>query len=77
MSHDSIFHRQVVPFRAEAEEVFATYEITYEFYCESEYRAELAAYCEWYNRVAEQHRQELAAMQREANILGLFLRRSG
>lgn len=76
MSQEFGFHRQIVPFRAETEEVFAAYEVTYEFYRESEYRAELAAYCEWYNRVAEQHRQEFAAMQREANIFGLFLRRS-
>jgi len=75
MSHDSIFHRQIVPLPPEAEDVFATYEMAQEFYQEVEYRESLDAYYTWYHTVAEQHRQELAAMQRDVNILGWFYRR--
>lgn len=75
MSHDSIFHRQIVPLPPEAEDVFAVHEVTIEFYREVQYRDERDAYSEWYDRIAEQHRQELAAMQQDINILGWFYRR--
>jgi len=75
MSHDSIFHRQIVPLPPEAEDVFAAYEVSYEFYREVQYRQDLDAYCTWYQAIAKQHRQELAAMQQETNILGWFYRR--
>lgn len=75
MAHDSIFHREIIPLPPEAEDVFATYQVAHEFYEEMQYREELDAYRAWYYAVAEQHRQELAAMQQDINILGWFYRR--
>ncbi|MGG6296210.1 hypothetical protein ACQ4M4_17615 [Leptolyngbya sp. AN02str] len=72
---DWLFHRYIVPLPPpEAEEVFGTYQISYEFHREVDHREALDDYCRWYERIAEQHRQELQAMQQDINILGWFYR---
>ena len=67
------FPQHIVPIpQPDVEEIFTTYQLTYEFYDEVRYRQELVDYCQWYQEVAEQHRQELGRMQREINFLGWF-----
>lgn len=75
MAHDSIFHRQIVPLQPEVEEVFAVYEVAQDFYREAQRREDLSVYSEWYDRTAEEHRQEFAAMQNDINVLRWFYRR--
>ncbi|WP_017655496.1 hypothetical protein [Fortiea contorta] len=58
----------------EADETFASYQTTHQFYQEVQTRAELAIYCEWYHKTAAANRQELEKMRGELNILRWFRR---
>lgn len=42
-----------------------------EFRLELEHRANLEAYCQWYDQVAAEHQQELVQMRSELNLLTL------
>lgn len=65
--------RRIIPLPPRvADETFATYQATTEFYQEVQYRNELERYCHWYYMTAERHRQELQKMRKETNILGWF-----
>lgn len=55
-------------------EIFVVYESTQEFYSEVRYREEWGQYCQWYQDVAQRHRQELKTMQKDPNLLGWFNR---
>ncbi|HSM81061.1 MAG TPA: hypothetical protein VLS96_05220 [Nodosilinea sp.] len=46
------------------------------FRLEVEHRTNLEAYCQWYDQVSHQHRQELAQMQLEINLRAWFSGRS-
>lgn len=71
------FPQHIVPLpQPDVEEVLVAHQVTYEFYAEVRYRADLECYCQWYEQVAEQHQRELAAMRSDINILGWFVRRS-
>jgi hypothetical protein len=66
--------RQIIPTPPlVADEVFATHQVSQEFYREVEYRQELERYCQWYYSTAALHRQDLQKMRREMNIFGWFL----
>ncbi len=67
--------RQIIPKIPPAAEIFASYQMAYEFRREAEYRQELKIYCEWYQLTAQSNRQELAKMRRDINIFGWFNRR--
>lgn len=56
-------------------EQFAAHQTTHAFYHEVRLRQEFEQYCQWYEQVAAQHRQEFTQMQSEANLLGWFYRR--
>ena len=56
------------------DEIFATQQVSSEFYREVQHRQELQRYCEWYYATAALHQQELQKMRRELNIFGLFVR---
>ncbi|MBD2495037.1 hypothetical protein [Nostoc sp. FACHB-280] len=56
-------------------EDFSAYQTTHEFYYEVQQRLEFQRHCEWYNAIAESHRQELKKMRGELNIFRWFLRR--
>lgn len=64
--------RQIIPLPPAADETFAAYQATSEFYQEITYRQEFERYCQWYYTTAERHRQELKKMKSEANIFGWF-----
>lgn len=68
------FH-YIIPAVPPAADIFATYQLTYDFYREAKHREDLKDYCEWYRRTAESNRQELQKMRREPNIFGWFNRR--
>lgn len=71
--NDFVF--QPVPFaQNQGFEAFETYQVTHHFYREVHYRQAFEAYCQWYDAVAEQHRQEAEAMKHDINILGWFCR---
>ncbi|MBL1175954.1 MAG: hypothetical protein FWK01_12635 [Pantanalinema sp. GBBB05] len=55
-------------------EVLESQQITREFYAEIHYRDEFEQYCQRYYAMAAKHRQELAKMQGDINILGWFFR---
>lgn len=55
-----------------AEETFATFQTTSEFYREVSYRQEFERYCQWYYMKAEHHRQDLKKMRKETNFLSWF-----
>ena len=57
------------------QEVLEAYEVTYEFRREVQYRQDFERYCQWYQLIAERHRQELAKLRGDVNILGWFRRR--
>jgi hypothetical protein len=59
----------------QAEETFAVYQTTHQFYQEVQARSEFKEYCEWYYMTAENHRQELEKMRGELNIFRWFRRR--
>ena len=65
--------RQIIPMPPEAaDETFAVYQATNQFYREVTYRQEFERYCQWYYTTAERHRQELKKMRNDINILGWF-----
>jgi len=65
--------RQIIPQPpAAADETFAAYQETSEFYREISYRQEFERYCQWYYMTAERHRQDLKKMKREVNIFSWF-----
>jgi hypothetical protein len=66
--------RQIIPAIPPAAEIFASYQMAYEFRREAEYRQDLKVYCEWYQLTAQSNRQELAKMRRDINIFGWFNR---
>lgn len=63
-----------IPAPPPAAEIFATYQMTHDFYREAEYRKELERYCQWYHMTAEANRQELQRMRGDINIFGWFNR---
>lgn len=67
--------RQIIPMPPQAaDERFAVYQATNQFYREVTYRQEFERYCQWYYTTAERHRQELQKMQSDINIFGWFRR---
>jgi hypothetical protein len=62
--------RQFIPVPPPAAEIFASYQLAYEFRREAEYREELQNYCQWYQMTAQRHRQELKKMRGDINIFG-------
>lgn len=71
------FSHHIIPVpQPEVEDVFEVYQVTYTFYREVEHRQAFDEYCQWYDQVAEQHRQELAQMRREINFMSWFYRKS-
>ncbi|NJN59513.1 MAG: hypothetical protein HC879_19480 [Leptolyngbyaceae cyanobacterium SL_5_9] len=58
-------------------EILASYRVAYAFYEEVRLREALEEYSEQYQQLAEQHRQELAKMQSDLNLLGWFYRAWG
>ena len=60
---------------SQAEEVFAVYQTTVDFYQEVETRSEFKSYCEWYYTTAAENKKDLAKMRGELNIMGWFIRR--
>lgn len=47
-----------------------SHKLTYEFTWEIRRRQQHRQYCQWYARVAEQHRRELEQMRGDIDILG-------
>ncbi|HEY9875553.1 MAG TPA: hypothetical protein V6D12_19130 [Candidatus Obscuribacterales bacterium] len=68
--------RQFIPTIPPAAEIFASYQMAYEFRREAEYRQELNKYCEWYYITVQNNRQELKKMRGDINIFGWLNRRS-
>jgi len=66
----------IIPAPPPAADIFATYQLAYEFRREVDYRQEHQRYCEWYQQTAERHRQELQKMQNDINLFGWFCRRN-
>lgn len=64
----------IIPAQPPAADIFATYQLTYEFYREAQYRQEHERYCEWYRQTADRHRQEWQKMQGDINLFGWFSR---
>ncbi|BCL39122.1 hypothetical protein [Nostoc sp. MS1] len=60
----------------QAEETFAVYQTTHQFYYEVQKRSEFEQYCQWYYETAEQNRRELERMRGEVNIFSWFRRSS-
>ncbi|MBR8835467.1 MAG: hypothetical protein DSM106950_15950 [Stigonema ocellatum SAG 48.90 = DSM 106950] len=58
----------------QAEETFAAYQTSHQFYQEVQVRSEFKRHCEWYHTTAESHRQELERMRGEVNIFRWFRR---
>ena len=58
--------------QAEAVEIFELHQMAQDFRYETADREAHERYCRWYSQVAEQHRQELAAMQRMAQQRAQF-----
>jgi hypothetical protein len=58
-----------------AADIFATYQLAYEFHRELLHRQEQERYSEWYRLTAQQHQQELKKMQGDINLFGWFCRR--
>lgn len=55
-------------------ETWDSQRVSRDFYQEVAYRQAHERHCEWYNRLAKQHRQEVIKMQRDVNLLGWFTR---
>lgn len=55
-------------------EILELHQIAQDFRLEMRYRQAFESYCRWYDAIAEQHRQELAAMQRDPDLLAWFRR---
>ena len=65
------FPQQIVPLpQGEADALLMSHQLTFEFYEEVRFRAAFDEHCQWYQRVAEQHRQELETMRHEINLRG-------
>ncbi|NEP17393.1 MAG: hypothetical protein F6J97_10880 [Leptolyngbya sp. SIO4C1] len=58
---------------ADVTEAFELQQVASEFRQEVDYRDAFERHCRWYADAAEQHRAELAAMQRDIPILHWFL----
>jgi hypothetical protein len=70
-----IFPQRVVSLpSAEVEASLSAHQVTFDFYQEVRLRAAFEEHCQWYQRVAQQHRRDLRAMQQEPNLLGWFRR---
>lgn len=67
--------RLIVPAPPPAADIFATYQLAFEFHQEVQARQEHERYCEWYWLTAERHQQELQKMQGDINLFGWFCRR--
>ncbi|MDY6937989.1 MAG: hypothetical protein SWY16_10000 [Cyanobacteriota bacterium] len=59
-----------------ADELLATYQTSHEFYREVEEREAFERYCQWYDRTARMHQDQMKRMQGELNILSWFQRKS-
>jgi hypothetical protein len=70
---ESFSHIIPVP-QPQSEEIFAVHQTTQAFYEEVRVRQAFEQYCDWYDRIAEQHRQDLKKMRRELNLLRWFYR---
>ncbi len=66
--------RHIIPAPPPAAEIFATYQLAYEFRREAEHREALQQYSDWYYITAQRHRQELEKMRGDINIFGWFNR---
>mgnify|MGYP006272343649 CR=1 FL=1 len=65
--------RRIIPVPPQvADQTFANYQTTSEFYREVSYRQDFERYCQWYYMTAERHRQELKKMRKETNFLSWF-----
>jgi hypothetical protein len=58
-----------------APERFAGQQLAHHFRWEVEQRQALEDYCLWYEAIAQQNRQEMAAMARDFDLLSWFRRR--
>ena len=54
-------------------EVLELHQVTVEFRQEIAYRQALEAHCQWYDKAAQAHRDELERMQQDIPILNWFL----
>ncbi|MGQ4647566.1 hypothetical protein [Lyngbya aestuarii] len=68
--------RQIAPTPPPAAEIFATYQLTQNFYQETQYRKAHESYCEWYRVTAERHQRELRSMRNDLNLFGWFCGRN-
>ncbi|HEY9699723.1 MAG TPA: hypothetical protein V6D10_20855 [Trichocoleus sp.] len=69
----SEFHHHIVPIpQADVAEIFTVYQTSHAFYEEVQSRQAWEDHCAWYAELAEQHRRDLAKMQREINIISWF-----
>ncbi|HBE16026.1 MAG TPA: hypothetical protein DEG17_16295 [Cyanobacteria bacterium UBA11149] len=64
--------RQIFPAPPPPADIFATYQITHEFYREAQVRQEFQSYCQWYRETTKLHQQELAKMQGDINLFAWF-----
>lgn len=70
--------QQIVPLpQSKAADILVAYQISFEFYEEIRFREAFDDYCQRHQRLAQQHQQELAAMQDDVNLYGWFLGRRG
>lgn len=67
--------QQIFPAPPPPADIFATYQITHQFYREAQARQEFQSYCQWYRQTAKLHQEELAKMQGDINLFGWFCRR--
>lgn len=67
--------RRYQPSPEEVSEILELHQLALEFKQEQHYRKALEEYCQEYDRLAEQHQHEHAAMQQEPNLLALFWRK--
>ncbi|HBB35268.1 MAG TPA: hypothetical protein DDZ80_24115 [Cyanobacteria bacterium UBA8803] len=66
--------RHIIP-TAPGADIFAIYQLTHEFYRETQDRQEFERYCEWYRLTAKCHQQELQKMKGDINLFGWFCHR--
>lgn len=55
-------------------ETIELYQVAYEFRQEVRHREDFEAYCQWYYDTADQHRAELAAMEKDIPLFSWFCR---
>lgn len=58
-----------IPSLQPAAQTLETHQLSYDFTFEVRRREEHERYCQWYYRVAEQHRRELEQMKGDIDIL--------